>query len=67
LPCRKRPPPNALPSPYLEPPPKLKPSPPATVPSARLPPLIVSEADIDEIWSRFGEAIEEASVKLAAG
>jgi 4-aminobutyrate--pyruvate transaminase len=31
------------------------------------PPLIVTEADIDDIWSRFGEALEDASVQLAAG
>ncbi|HLI21759.1 MAG TPA: aspartate aminotransferase family protein [Stellaceae bacterium] len=33
---------------------------------ALCPPLIVTEADIDEIWSRFGDALEDASVKLAS-
>jgi 4-aminobutyrate--pyruvate transaminase len=32
---------------------------------ALCPPLIVTEAEIDEIWSRFSAALEEASVKLS--
>jgi 4-aminobutyrate---pyruvate transaminase len=30
------------------------------------PPLVVSEAEIDEIWSRFGAALDEASIQLAS-
>jgi len=30
------------------------------------PPLIISEAEIDEIWSRFGDALEKVSVQLAS-
>jgi 4-aminobutyrate--pyruvate transaminase len=33
---------------------------------ALCPPLIVTEDEINEIWSRFGDALEEASVKLAS-
>jgi 4-aminobutyrate---pyruvate transaminase len=34
---------------------------------ALCPPLIVTEEEIDEIWSRFGAAFDEASAKLASG
>lgn len=34
---------------------------------ALCPPLIVTEAEIDEIWSRFGAALDEASVQLTRG
>ena len=30
------------------------------------PPLIVTEAEIDEIWSRFDDALDEAAAKLAS-
>ena len=29
------------------------------------PPLIISEAEIDELWSRFGAALDDAAAKLA--
>ncbi|HVA12090.1 MAG TPA: aspartate aminotransferase family protein [Stellaceae bacterium] len=31
------------------------------------PPLIVTAAEIDEIWSRFGASLDQAAVQLAAG
>jgi 4-aminobutyrate--pyruvate transaminase len=34
---------------------------------ALCPPLIVSEDEIDEIWSRFGDALDQASAQLASG
>jgi 4-aminobutyrate--pyruvate transaminase len=33
---------------------------------ALCPPLIVTEAEIDEIWSRFGNALDQASAQLAS-
>jgi 4-aminobutyrate---pyruvate transaminase len=30
------------------------------------PPLIITEAEIDEIWSRFGDALEKVSIQLAS-